>query len=90
MSKAGFWTAAIRLAMSRPVPLRHASSKIVDSSTWSRLLIGFASRSSSARSPDTTVAMRSRNAAVSCSNSAAGAANERTTDSGSPDSEPGV
>ena len=71
--------------MSRPVPLRHASSKIVDSRTWSRLLIGFASRSSSASSPDTTVAMRSRNAAVSCSSSAGGAANERTTDSGRPD-----
>ena len=71
-------------------PLRQAASRIAESRMCSRLLIGSASMPSRASSPATDEAMRSLSAEASPSVSAPGAANERSTDSGRPASEPGV
>jgi len=90
VSNGGFCTARITPARSGLSPLRHAASRIADSRMCSRLLIGSASMPSSASRPATDEAMRSLSAVASASVSAAGAANERSTDRGRPASEPGV
>jgi len=88
-SNGGFCTAWMMAPRSGLWPLRQAASRIAESRMCSRLLIGRldAEQGEQSRHRGADAVLEGRGVA---SVSAPGAAKERSTDSGRPDSDPGV